>query len=234
MKRSEVLDLNKYPRPSVSVDLVVFGYQDRKLSLLLIERGLPPFKGMWALPGGFVRESESVEEAARRELKEETGLSEVYLEQLYTFGNPGRDPRGRVISVAHFALVKPEDHPPVADTDAVRAKWFVIDDLPDLAFDHSDIVSLALKRLRGKIRYEPIGFELLPKFFTLTQLQDIYETVLGEPMDKRNFRKKILSFEILKETDRKLETVPYRSPTLYRFEMTRYRKLVRDGFRFEL
>jgi 8-oxo-dGTP diphosphatase len=228
------MDLTKYPRPSVAVDLVVFGYQNRMLSLLLIERGLPPFKGMWALPGGFVREDESVEEAARRELKEETGLENVYLEQLYTFGEPKRDPRGRVISVSYFALVKPDDHKPIADTDAVKAKWCPIAELPSLAFDHAEIISMALKRLKGKIRYEPVGFELLPKLFTLTQLQDIYETILGEQLDKRNFRKKILSFEILKETDRKVETVPYRAPALYRFEVSKYRKLVRDGFRFEL
>lgn len=228
------MDLTKYPRPSVAVDLVVFGYQNRRLSLLLIERGLSPFKGMWALPGGFVREDESVEEAARRELKEETGLENVYLEQLYTFGEPKRDPRGRVISVSYFALVKPEDHNPVADTDAAKAKWCPVAELPQLAFDHADIISMAQRRLKGKIRYEPVGFELLPKLFTLTQLQDIYETILGEQLDKRNFRKKILSFEILKETDRKVETVPYRAPTLYRFEVSKYRKLVRDGFRFEL
>ncbi len=229
-----MMDLNKYPRPSVTVDLVVFGYQNRKLSLLLIERGLPPFKGMWALPGGFVRENESVDEAARRELLEESGLGDVYLEQLYTFGDPKRDPRGRVISVSYYALVKPENHRLLANTDAVKARWFSVDELPPVAFDHQDIIALAHRRLRGKIRYEPIGFELLPKLFTLTQLQDIYETILGEELDKRNFRKKILSFEILKETDRKVESVPYRAPALYRFEEVKYRKLVRDGLRFDL
>jgi 8-oxo-dGTP diphosphatase len=228
------MDLTKYPRPSVAVDLVIFGYQNRRLSLLLIERGLAPFIGMWALPGGFVREHESVEDAAKRELKEEAGLENVYLEQLYTFGEPKRDPRGRVISVAYFALVKPEDHRPIADTDAISAKWCPIDQLPVLAFDHAEIISMAHRRLRGKIRYEPVGFELLPKLFTLTQLQEIYETILGEPLDKRNFRKKILSYEILKETDRKKELVPYRAPALYRFDIIKYRKLVRDGFRFEL
>jgi 8-oxo-dGTP diphosphatase len=224
----------EYPRPAVTVDTVVFGYQEQALWLLLIERGIQPFKGEWALPGGFVRVEENLEEAAYRELKEEAGVSDVYLEQLYTFGRVDRDPRERVISVSYFALVKPSTHEPVASTDAIRAKWFRFDELPKLAFDHKEIVATALTRLRNKARYEPIGFELLPKAFTLTQLQDLYETLAGEKMDKRNFRKKILATGVLKETDKKLTNVAYRAPQLYKFDAAKYKTLSRTGFKFEI
>lgn len=228
------MDLSKYPRPSVAVDLVVFGYETRRLSVLLVKRGIEPFKGKWALPGGFVRENESLEETARRELQEEAGVAEIYLEQLYTFGDVKRDPRGRVLSVSYLALVKPEDYRLVASTDASDAKWVPLTELPPLAFDHQRIIETGHQRLKNKIRYEPIGFELLPKLFTLSQLQEIYETVLGSELDKRNFRKKILGYGFLKETDKKIEKVPYRQPTLYRFDTATYRKLKRDGFQFEL
>ncbi len=228
------MDLSKYPRPSVAVDLVVFGYETRRLSVLLVKRGIEPFKGKWALPGGFVRENESLEETARRELQEEAGVAEIYLEQLYTFGDVKRDPRGRVLSVSYLALVKPEDYRLVASTDASDAKWVPLTELPPLAFDHQRIIETGHQRLKNKIRYEPIGFELLPKLFTLSQLQEIYETVLESELDKRNFRKKILGYGFLKETDKKIEKVPYRQPTLYRFDTATYRKLKRDGFQFEL
>lgn len=228
------MDLSKYPRPSVAVDLVVFGYETRRLSVLLVKRGIEPFKGKWALPGGFVRENESLEETARRELQEEAGVAEIYLEQLYTFGDVTRDPRGRVLSVSYLALVKPEDYRLVASTDASDAKWVPLTELPPLAFDHQRIIETGHQRLKNKIRYEPIGFELLPKLFTLSQLQEIYETVLESELDKRNFRKKILGYGFLKETDKKIEKVPYRQPTLYRFDTATYRKLKRDGFQFEL
>lgn len=228
------MDLSKYPKPSVAVDLVVFGYETRRLSVLLVKRGIEPFKGKWALPGGFVRENESLEETARRELQEEAGVAEIYLEQLYTFGDVTRDPRGRVLSVSYLALVKPEDYRLVASTDASDAKWVPLTELPPLAFDHQRIIETGHQRLKNKIRYEPIGFELLPKLFTLSQLQEIYETVLESELDKRNFRKKILGYGFLKETDKKIEKVPYRQPTLYRFDTATYRKLKRDGFQFEL
>lgn len=152
----------EHPRPSLTVDAVVFGYDDALLRILLVQRGTPPFEGSWALPGGFVRMDETLEEAARRELREETAVTRLYLEQLYTFGDPGRDPRGRVVSVAYYGLVKLADHRVRASTDASHAAWFDVDDLPTLAFDHARIVETALERLRAQVRYRPIGFELLP------------------------------------------------------------------------
>src|ERR1035437_7103822 len=152
----------KYPRAALTVDCVVFSFDEGALKVLLIERGLEPFKGRWALPGGFVRVDETLDDAARRELAEETGLKHVFLEQLYTFGEVERDPRERVVSVAYYALVKLSDHLAKAATDAAEAHWFPVSRLPKLAFDHADIVAVALARLQGKVRYQPIGFELLP------------------------------------------------------------------------
>ena len=177
-----------YARPALTVDCVVFGVDADDLRVLLIERALPPFEGKWALPGGFVRVDEPLENAARRELEEETGLSKVYLEQLYTFGAVDRDPRERVVSVAYYALVNLRDHHIHAATDARDAAWFGVNDVPRLAFDHAEVLQTALARLRGKLRYQPIGFELLPKKFTLSQLQHLYEVVLERELDKRNFR----------------------------------------------
>src|SRR5436309_9793411 len=164
----------QYPRAALTVDCVVFGYDESELKVLLIERALEPFKGRWALPGGFVRVDETLEEAARRELAEEAGLRNVFLEQLYTFGSLHRDPRERVVSVAYYALVKLSDHRAKAATDAANAQWFPISQAPKLAFDHREILAMALARLKGKVRYQPIGFELLPHRFTLSQLQHLY------------------------------------------------------------
>lgn len=188
-------------RPALSVDVVIFSLRRSALHVLLIRRAASPFKGKWAIPGGFVEPTESLEEAARRELLEETDLHDVYVEQLYTFGDPKRDPRGRVVTVAYFALV-PEDVLASAGDDAAEAEWHPIDRLPDLAFDHAEIVGYALQRLRYKLEYTSVGFELLPNEFTLTDLQTAYEIVLGEKLDKRNFRRRILEAEILAETSR--------------------------------
>jgi len=183
------------------VDCVVFGLDDEGLKVLLIQRGLAPFEGKWALPGGFVRVNETLDEAARRELEEETGLRKVFLEQLYTFGAVDRDPRERVVSVAYYALVNLSEHHVHAATDARDAAWFGVHDAPTLAFDHADILQMALERLRGKLRYQPIGFELLPKKFTLSQLQHLYELVLERELDKRNFRRRILEADVIEETE---------------------------------
>jgi 8-oxo-dGTP diphosphatase len=186
------------------------------------------------LPGGFVRMDETVDEAARRELEEEAGVTDVYLEQLYTFGALDRDPRERVVTVAYYALAKLSDHRIRAATDAMGVGWFSLDDLPKLAFDHVDIVSRAHDRLRGKVRYAPIGFELLPPRFSLTQLQRLYELILGTDLDKRNFRKKLLAMDLLVETDEVETGVRHRAARLYRFDRRKYDKLAKQGFEFGL
>ncbi len=223
----------EYPRPALAVDCVVFGLDADDLKVLLIQRALEP-RHKWALPGGFVHIDETLDDAARRELREEAGVTDAFLEQLYTFGELDRDPRERVVTVAYYALVKLGDHAIRAATDAEGVAWFSLDDLPPLAFDHRRIVEVAHERLRGKLRWAPIGFELLPPRFTLTQLQRVYELVLGTDLDKRNFRKKILSMDLLVETD-ELETgVAHRAARLYRFDRKKYDKLTRQGFSFAL
>jgi 8-oxo-dGTP diphosphatase len=224
----------KYPRAVLTVDCVVFGFDEGELKVLLIERGLEPFKGRWALPGGFVRVDETLDEAARRELEEEAGLKNVFLEQLYTFGALERDPRERVVSVAYYALVKLADFSTKASTDAADARWFPISDVPKLAFDHADILATALTRLKGKVRYQPIGFELLPPKFTLSQLQHLYEAVLETELDKRNFRKKVLSFGLLAPLKETRMSGPHRPAQLFRFDAHRYEKLKKRGFNFEV
>ena len=223
-----------HSRAALTVDCVVFGLDEGGLKVLLIERALEPFAGRWALPGGFVRVDETLEDAARRELAEETGLTRVFLEQLYTFGAIARDPRERVVTVAWYALVRLGDHRVQAATDARDAAWFAVDALPRLAFDHAAITEQALRRLQAKVRYQPIGFELLPTKFTLSQLQRLYETVLERDLDKRNFRKKVLSLGILAETDEVEQGVAHRAARLYRFDERAYRQQLRDGFNFEI
>ena len=223
-----------HPHPSLTVDCVVFGWDEGELKVLLIERGIPPFEGKWALPGGFVKMNEDLDDAARRELQEETGINDIFLEQLYTFGTPQRDPRERVVCVAYYALVALGQHQLQASTDARNAAWFCISNLPTLAFDHDRILSAAVQRLKGKVRYQPIGFELLPPKFTLSQLQHLYEVILERDLDKRNFRKKILGMDLLAETDEMEQDVAHRAARLYRFDEAKYRRLVKKGFNFEL
>jgi ADP-ribose pyrophosphatase YjhB (NUDIX family) len=200
---------------SVTVDIVLFTIRDRRLQLLLIKRLAKPFSNRYALPGGFVLENESVEAAAVRELREETGVDKVYLEQLYTFGDPKRDPRGRVITVAYYALV-PHTQSLHAGTDAADAAWFPVSGLPPLAFDHKQIVEYAHMRIRNKLDYTNVGFELLPPKFTLTDLQLVHEAILGQSLDKRNFRRKITQQGIVKPIDEWVQTG--RKPAqLYRF-----------------
>jgi 8-oxo-dGTP diphosphatase len=224
----------EFARPAVTVDAVVFGLDAGDLKVLLIKRDLEPYAGRWALPGGFVRVGESLDEAVRRELKEETGLEKVFLEQLYTFGEPDRDPREHTVSVAYYALVKLSDHKVRAATDAREAEWFAGSKMPRLAFDHAKIVEAALERVRGKVRYQPIGFELLPEKFTLTQLQRLYEVVLGRELDKRNFRKKVASLGVLRELEEFAQDGPHRPARLYSFDKRAYDRMVRAGFYFEV
>lgn len=204
----------EYPKPAVTVDIVVFTIQDQELKVLLIKRKFEPFKNLWAIPGGFVRMSESLEDAAKRELEEETGVKDVYLEQLYTFGSPNRDPRDRVITITYIALINSDKIRLQAKTDVLDAEWFSISKIPLLAFDHNQILSYALKRLRWKFEYTPVAFSLLPQKFSIGQLQKIYEIVFNKIFDKRNFNKKIRSLNILKEEEIMTE-VSYRPPQLY-------------------
>jgi 8-oxo-dGTP diphosphatase len=224
----------EHPRPALAVDCAVFGVDERDLKVLLVRRGLPPFVSEWALPGGFVHIDEDLDSAARRELAEETGLVDVFLEQLYTFGAPDRDPRGRVVSVAYFALVNLRDHRVQAATDAREAAWFSVVEASGLAFDHDRILSVALERLKGKVRYQPIGFELLPARFSLSQLQHLYEVILEAELDKRNFRRKVLSTGLLIDTGEVEQDVAHRAARLYRFDRRKYLSLSRRGFLFEI
>jgi 8-oxo-dGTP diphosphatase len=224
----------EYPRPALTLDCVVFGLDDNALQVLLIQRDLEPFAGSWALPGGFLRLDEQLEAGARRELAEEAGLHPPYLEQLCTIGTIGRDPRERVVTVAYFALVNIRDHAIRAATDARAAAWFAVDDLPTLAFDHEKIVATAHQRLRGKLSYCPIGFELLPPRFPLSQLQHVYETILERKLDRRNFRRKILSFGLVVETDEVQQDVAHRAARLFTFDREAYQRLTEQGILFEI
>ena len=219
----------QYKNPTPTVDCIVQLSGDR---IVLIRRRNEPIG--WALPGGFVRLDETLDEAARRELAEEAGVTDVYLEQLYSFSALDRDPRERVVTVAYYALAKLSDHRIRAATDAMGVGWFSVDDLPKLAFDHAHIVETAHERLRGKVRYAPIGFELLPARFTLTQLQRLYEIILERPLDKRNFRKKILSLDLVVETDEVQRGVRHRAARLYRFDRKKYERLTKQGLEFAI
>ena len=202
-------DVTKYDRPSVTVDVLLFTIDDGELKLLLIKRTEWPFENMMALPGGFVKMDESLDEAANRELREESGIKNVYLEQLYTFGAPKRDPRTRVITVTFLALVESGK----VDT----GMFYPVDSLPKLAFDHNKIVEYGVGRLRNKLMYSNIAFGLLPREFSLTDLQTTYEIVLGKELDKRNFRKKILSVDLLSPTGEQQVRGAHRPAKLYRF-----------------
>lgn len=226
-----------YPAHYVSVDTVIFGADSQRhstnLKILLIQRGTSPFAGEWALPGGFVSPVESLDDAALRELNEETGITSAFLEQLYTFGAPDRDPRGRVITVAYYALVNCAGCKLRAGTDATWAAWFDITNLPPLVFDHTGIVTKALTRLRSKVRYEPIGFNLLPERFPLAQLHALYEAILDRPIDLPNFRRAIIRMQLLHEAGEEKD-VSHRPAKLFRFDESRYEQLVRRGFNFEI
>jgi 8-oxo-dGTP diphosphatase len=205
-------------RLRVAVDVVLFTIRNRRLEVLLIRRSAPPFQNRYALPGGFVRGDESLDAAAIRELREETGVERVYLEQLYTFGDPKRDPRGRVVTVAYYALV-PNTHIPHAGTDAADAAWYPVDRTPPLAFDHRKIMEYAHQRIRNKLDYTNVGFELLPAKFTLTELQLVHEAIHGAALDKRNFRRKITQKAIVKPLREWVQTG--RKPAqLFRFSST--------------
>lgn len=220
----------------LSVDAVVFGYTSAEgLSILLIKRTLEPFRGQWALPGGLVRDDEPLEQAVERELNEETGVSINYLEQLYSFGQPNRDPRNRVVSVAYYGLVKPDAFSLSTSNEASQVKWFPAQNIPSLAFDHTRIVEVAIHRLRSKMQYEPIGFGLLDKKFPFSELEKLYSTVLSRSIDRRNFKKKIMKFGFLEEMSEKQQLSGAGRPgNLFRFNEDKYFQLKKEGITFEI
>lgn len=219
----------------VAVDAIVFGYQSNKLFVLLIQQKFGTDQLHWALPGGLVQEDESLQEAVQRELKEETNVKVKYLEQLYTFGDDiNRDTRNRVVSVAYFALVDPSKLHIEANTDAENVQWFAIDTIPKLAFDHNTILKVAIERLKSKLTYQPIGFDLLPEEFLFSELENLYNTLLEGEIDRRNFRKKILSFGILEETEKISSAKSGRPAKFFKFNKQKYDSLVREGIHFEI
>ncbi|MBO9633128.1 MAG: NUDIX hydrolase [Chitinophagaceae bacterium] len=221
----------------VAVDAIVFGYSKHEgVSILLIQRKYPPFKNAWAIPGGFLLPDETLEEAVERELREETGIEVNYLEQLYTFGKPDRDPRQRVISIAYFALVKSSQFQQLkASTDAENAQWFNFRELPPLAFDHKEILDIAIERIRAKIRYQPIGFELLDRKFPFADLEKLYIALLGRDIDRRNFSRKMLALGILDETNEYASPEGKGRPSkMYQFNKKRYQQLLKEGINFEI
>lgn len=218
-------DANQFERPSVTVDVLIFTVQDGRLKLLLVRRAAWPFEGYWAIPGGFVRMDESLDRAARRKLYEETGLGGVYIEQLYTFGEPHRDPRTRVITVAYYALIPAGSLSLSPSGDALEARFFPIADLPELAFDHQQIAEYGVERLRNKVGYSNVAFALLPEEFPLSALQRVYEAILGRPVDKRNFRKRIEMSDLLEQTGEVDASGAHRPARLYRFKSQELRFL---------
>lgn len=219
----------------VAVDAVVFGYDpENGVSVVLIKRKIEPFKKVWALPGGLVLNGESLDDAVKRELKEEAGIDVTYLEQLYTFGEPTRDPRNHAISVSYFGLVRPQDFDLIASTDAEDVAWFSIKTLPRLAFDHRKIIDVAVKRLRGKLTYEPVGFELLGKSFPFSDLEKLYQSLLDQDLDRRNFKKKIMSLGILEELNETLQRGAGRPARLFRFNRKKYFELKEKGYNFDI
>ena len=221
----------RYPHPAVTTDCVIFGFDGERLQVLLIERGIEPFKGRWAFPGGFIKMDETAEEGALRELKEETGMENAFIQQFHTFSNPLRDPRERVITIAFYALVRIQEVK--GGDDAASARWFPLDEIPALAFDHDHMLRMATQRLRQEIHFHPIGFELLPEKFTLRELQSLYEAILGITFDRRNFAKKMLHLEILNELDETVWPTPKREAKLFSFNAGKYEELKRKGFRME-
>lgn len=224
----------EYARPAVTVDCVIFGFDRGDLKVLLTKRGIEPFLGQWAFPGGFIQEYETADECARRKLDEEAGLKDIYLEQLYTFSALDRDPRFRVISIAYYALVKSTDYLIEAGLDIEDVQWFSLGEARALAFDHDQILSVAIERLKGKIRYQPIGFELLPEQFTLPELHKLYETILQRSIDRGNFRKKILSMGLLVDHSEQQPDRHARAAKIYSFDRVKYDSLKESGFYFEL
>ncbi len=221
----------KYPHPSVTTDCVIFGFDGNKLRVLLVKRGIEPYKGRWAFPGGFIKMDESAEDGALRELQEETGLTGAFIRQFHTFSDPNRDPRERVITIAYYALVRMKEV--IGGDDADEAQWFALDEVPQLAFDHDRILRMAVRALRQNIHFEPIGFELLPQEFTTKELQNLYEAILDVHFDRRNFYNKMKRLEMLEPTDNTANPSAKKEAFLFRFNKAKYEELKQKGFRLE-
>lgn len=218
---------------AITIDCVIFGFDQGSLEVLLVQHGEGIRKGEWGLPGGWIKEKESIDNAAHRLLGELTGLDDIYLEQLKAFGDPDRFPLGRVITIGYYALVKREDYNIKAGSTAADAKWYKIKDIPKLIYDHSEILEYSITNLRTRIKQTPVGFNLLPEKFTLFELMKLYEEILGIEMDKSNFRRKILHMKLLQPLDEKQKDVSHRAAKLYVFDQAIYEKLTRKGFNFE-
>lgn len=231
MENEELKYHYKYPHPSVTTDCVIFGFDGSNLKVLLVQRGIEPYKGRWAFPGGFLSMDESAEEGALRELREETGLQGAYIKQFHTFSDPKRDPRERVITIAYYALVKLQEV--IGGDDAAQARWFALNEVPSLAFDHDQILRRAEQELRKQIHFEPIGFELLPEKFTMKELQQLYEAILNVKFDRRNFYNKMLHLGILTQLDETVKNSPKKEAFLYRFNPEMYEEMKNKGFRLE-
>jgi len=219
---------------NISIDCVIFGFEKSKLEILLVKRAINPMKGKWALPGGFIKKDELVNDAAQRILEETTGVKNIYLEEIGVFDSINRYPLWRVFTLAHFALINSEQYSITAGKDTSDVKWFGLDELPTLPFDHKAIIEFALDKLRTRVRFKPIGFELLPIKFTLPQLQKLYESILGKDLDKRNFRKKLSKMNLVKKLKEKDQNNKRRAAFLYKFDKLTYNKLKENGFNFEL
>jgi 8-oxo-dGTP diphosphatase len=219
---------------SVSIDCNIFGFEGNELQILLIKRNTEPSKSMWALPGGFIQTKENLKDAAKRILEEMTGAKNIYMEQVYTFGDVNRYPLRRVITITYYALVKPGNYELNPGPDASEAKWFSIKEIPSLPFDHKKIFTYSLEHLQLKVQREPIGFELLPKKFSLTELQMLYEAILDKQLDKRNFRKKFLKMGLLVKLSEKQKGVAHRAATLYKFDPNIYEAMKKKGFNFDI
>lgn len=228
------LPLEEYFVFGLSVDCVVFGYHEGEIKVLLVQRDAEPFKGHWALIGDLVEPDQNLRDAANNVLEKLTGLKDIYMKQFFTFGSIDRHPVGRVVTVGYFSLVNSIDHHPIASSWAKSAEWFNINNLPELAFDHQNILSKGIETLKNEVRHKPTGFELLPRKFTLLELQRLYEALLGYKFDKSNFRKKILEMNILKPLNEVKEKVSHRPAKLFKFDEKRYRALEKEGFSFEL
>jgi 8-oxo-dGTP diphosphatase len=219
---------------NISIDCVIFGFEKQCLEVLLVKRAINPSKGQWALPGGFIKKRELIEHATERILYETTGVKDIYLEEVAIFDKIHRYPKRRVFTIAHFALVSPEFYSLTPGVDTTAVKWFRLNELPRLIFDHKEIIELSLSKLRTRVMYRPIGFELLPEKFTLPQLQKLYEIILGKKLDKRNFRKKLTNMNLLKKLSEKEGGNKTKAAHLYKFDKHNYNRLKEKGFIFEL